>query len=427
MPPSFAIRSGLFQAALAFASTRRLVRRLRTRADVAKWRALGLQRLFERRLPRIPFYADLRPRRLGDLPIVDKAAVMSRFEQFNAAGISLDAARAALAHGQERVRGHVVGQSTGTSGNRGVFVISEAERFTWLGVLLAKALPDVLWRRHKVALALPAYNALYASAAASGRLDLRFFDLSRGVDAWRDELRRFAPDTMVAPPKVLRSLAEGGGLAPVHIFSSAEVLDPIDRAVVEAAFGAPVREIYMATEGLFGVGCPRGTLHLCEDVVAFEWERAGELSAPIVTDFTRTTQAMVRYRMNDLLQLSPAACGCGSPLQPVTAVVGRSDDVFELHGRDGRLAMVTPDIVRNAIVDADGRITDYRAVQVAADRVRLCLPTDLPSDAGRAAASALAAALTRAGAEGVLVDLEAGVEIPFDRKLRRVRREWRSD
>lgn len=426
MPSSVVTRSGLLHAAFAFASTRRLVRRLRTRADVAAWRAVRLRRLFERTLPRIPAYADLRPRRLEDLPVIDKAAVMSRFDEFNAAGISLEAARAALAQGQERVRGFVVGQSTGTSGNRGIFVISEAERFTWLGVLLAKALPDVLWRRHRVALALPAYNALYASAAAARRLQIRFFDLSLGVDAWRDELRRFAPDTLVAPPKVLRSLAEGGGLAPVNVFSGAEVLDPIDRAVVEAAFGAPVREIYMATEGLFGVGCRHGTLHLAEDVVAFEWEAAGELAAPIVTDFTRSTQAMVRYRMNDLLQLSHAACACGSPLRAVTAVVGRSDDVFELPGRNGGRTMVTPDVVRNAIVDADRRITDYRAVQVAADRVRLCLPSDLPPDAGRAAASALAAALTRAGVDGVVVDLEAGVDVPFDRKLRRVRREWRS-
>ena len=76
------------------------------------------------------------------------------------------------------------------------------------------------------------------------------------------------------------------------------MLDPIDREIIESNFGARVREIYMATEGLFGVGCPLGTLHLAEDAVAFEWEPSpgsAELVTPIITDFTRSTQIMARY------------------------------------------------------------------------------------------------------------------------------------
>ncbi len=57
------------------------------------------------------------------------------------------------------------------------------------------------------------------------------------------------------------------------------MLDPLDRAAIEAATGVTVREIYMATEGLFGVACPHGTLHLAEDVVKFEWLPAWEVAA----------------------------------------------------------------------------------------------------------------------------------------------------
>jgi putative adenylate-forming enzyme len=359
----------LLHTVKAFIVTRRLAGLLRTAADVQTWRDRQLERHLRQTLPQLPFYAGQVLRRLDDAAIVDKALLMARFEAFNSAGVTLAEARALLDAGEERVRGLIVGQSTGTSGNRGVFVISEAERFTWLGVLLAKALPDFPWRRHKVALALPGYGQLYASAAETGRLNIRFFDLARGVEAWRDELLGYAPDTIVAPPKVLRALAETGGLAPVRVFSGAEVLDQLDRAVIEAAFGVPVREIYMATEGLFGVGCRHGVLHLAEDVVAFEWERpagSSDLVAPIVTDFTRTTQAMTRYRMNDLLRLSDTPCACGSPLQAVSAVEGRCDDLFQL-GSGDRPVIVTPDVVRNAIVDADRRITDYRSVQTGAE------------------------------------------------------------
>ncbi len=412
----------------AFWRTKRLARRLRTRADVARWRERQLDSFLSRAITRVPFYAGLPATRLEDLPIVDKQIVLANFDKLNAHGVTYSAARAALDAKQERVDGLIVGQSTGTSGNRGVFVISEAERFTWLGVILAKTLPDFPFARHKVALALPGFNPLYASANETGRLTLRFFDLTQGVDAWREALSAFAPDTIVAPPKVLRALAETTSLPLQRVFSGAEVLDPLDRQIIEARFKTPVREIYMATEGLFGVGCRHGMLHLAEDVVAFEFEpAAGGLVSPLVTDFTRSTQIMARYRMNDLLRLSDEPCACGSPLQRVAQVEGRQDDVFLLRGAAETPVLVTPDVMRNAIVDADRRIRDFRIIQTDADTIQLCLSADLPTEAAQAAAAALKKAALNIGAQDVIVVLKSGIDTPYDRKLRRVRREWRPD
>ena len=419
----------LVHALAAFANTRRLARRLRSRDDVLRWRDARLRRFVRHVAPHAPYYAALGAERLDELPIVDKAAMMANFEAFNTRGVTYQHAREALDRGDDRVGGLVVGQSTGTSGNRGVFVISEAERFTWLGVILAKALPDFPFVRHKVALALPGYSQLYASAAETSRLAIRFFDLALGVHRWRGDLIAFAPDTIVAPPKVLRALAEAGGFAPRNVFSGAEVLDPLDREIITAAFGTPVCEIYMATEGLFGVGCAHGVLHLAEDVVAFEWAPAADgsdLVTPIVTDFTRSVQIMARYRMNDLLRLSPAPCACGSPLQAVVSIDGRQDDIFRLPPANGEtLVMVTPDVVRNAVVDADRRILDFRVVQVGASQVELSLDVELAAEAALAARGALRAALVKAGAASVEVSLKAGLAAPMDSKLRRVRRDWR--
>ncbi len=44
------------------------------------------------------------------------------------------------------VRGVTVGLSTGTSGARGVFMVSPAERQRWAGTMLAKLLEGVPWR-----------------------------------------------------------------------------------------------------------------------------------------------------------------------------------------------------------------------------------------------------------------------------------------
>ena len=421
------MKFSLLHAARAFWRTKRLARRLRTRDDVLRWRALRVEALLRDTTVRVPFYAQARGRALDDLPIVDKQVVMANFDKLNINGVSYQQVRAALDSGRERIGDLIVGQSTGTSGNRGLFVISEAERFTWLGVMLAKTLPDFPFKRHKVALALPGFSRLYASAAETGRLTLRFFDLAEGVDAWRELLAAFAPDTIVAPPKVLRILAETTDMRPRHIFSGAEVLDSLDRDVIESSFGARVREIYMATEGLFGVGCPLGHLHLAEDVVAFEFEPMGDLVTPLVTDFTRTSQVMVRYRMNDLLHLSDTPCACGSPLQRVAAIVGRSDDIFLLPGVAQRRVAITPDVVRNAVVDADRRILDFRVVQRDADLVELSLAANAPAEAMMAASVSLQRALAKAGAAEVRVVENLGVAAPFDRKLRRVRRDWSPD
>ena len=422
--------SGLYHAGRAFARTRWLAARLRTRQDVLRHRDRQLALMLRKTIAACAFYRDLNPQRLEDLPVVDKTVLLANFAAFNRGGITVDQVRAAIADGAESVGGLAFGQSTGTSGNRGYYVISNAERFTWLGTILAKALPDALWMRHRVALALPGLSSLYQSASSGSRVQLAFFDLALGVDAWADALSAFAPDTVVAPPKVLRVLAERGQLPARHIFSGAEVLDPIDRIVIEAATARRVREIYMATEGLFGVGCPHGTLHLAEDAVAFEWEApvAGSgLVTPIVTDFTRRVQVMARYRMNDLLALSDAPCACGSPLQAVRRIEGRQDDVFLLAAPDGRLRMVTPDVLRNAVIDADRAIPDFRIVQTGPSAMTVGLPEQLPhltDDAVRAALHMLAA---RQALAPLTVTITRGIAAPFDRKLRRVQRKWSPD
>lgn len=417
----------VMSAVSAFVRTRRLARRLATPDDVRRWQAARLAGWMKAAVPRVDAFAEEPVRRLEELPVMDKAILTADFAAYNRPRITADEIRSALDAGADRVRGHPIGQSTGTSGNRGYYVISEAERFVWLGTILAKALPDVLWRRHRVALALPGFSTLYRSAERGRRISLRFFDLALGVDDWADQLAAFAPDTIVAPPKVLRRLAESGRLTAHNLFSGAEVLDPLDRAVIEAATGARVREIYMATEGLFGVACPHGTLHLAEDAVRFEWQPSGDsgLVTPLITDFTRRTQIMARYRMNDLLVLSGERCACGSPLQAVARIEGRQDDVFELQDAGGQWRMITPDVLRNAVVDADRAITDFRIVQTAADRISVALDPILPPESDARVSASLAGLFDRAGVVRPEIAITRGLTVDFDRKLRRVRREWR--
>ncbi|MEC7760383.1 MAG: CoF synthetase [Pseudomonadota bacterium] len=400
------------EALTTYDTARRMARPGLSRTRFEAWQQRQLTRWLTRDLPRVAAYPHA-PKHLTDLPITDKATLMADFAAYNTRGISAGAVRDAIQR-DCRIGDLTVGHSTGTSGNRGYFVISEGERFRWLGAILAKAIPDRLIGGARVAVILPQSTRLYDAARRTGRIDLRFFDLVSGPEAWRADLAAFAPTVIVAPPRVLRHLADTGPrLAPTRVFAAAETLDPVDRPVIEAAFG-PLEQIYMATEGLLAVTCRHGTLHLCEDSVKFEFEPVGDgLVSPLITAFRRQVQIMARYRMNDLLRLAPSPCPCGSPLQAVDEVVGRMDDVFRFGA-----TILTPDVIRNAVLDAGPGIDDFRVIQTGETRIDLILP---PKAADAQSAQAALATLAATRAPGVTVHLiRAPLPLDTSRKLRRV-------
>ena len=259
------------QAPLSFITTRRLSRPKLRRVDFLKHQERALNRWLKHSVPNVAAFTDA-PSRLAGLPVMDKAQLMANFARYNTAGVTAEQVRTTLDSG-DRIGGLTVGASTGTSGNQGFFVISDAERFRWLGSILAKTMADLLWRKQRVAILLPRGTRLYDSANQIQRLQLRFFDVKQGPEALRAELEAFTPTVIVAPPKVLRVMAENAfKLRPLRVFSAAETLDPLDRPIIEAAFGVPLGQIYMATEGLLGVTCRHGRMHLAEDSVHFEFE-----------------------------------------------------------------------------------------------------------------------------------------------------------
>ena len=414
---------GLGAALVSYARVRSFATRFRTPEAVAAWQDKQLTRWLKEDVPQVAAFAGP-VQRLDDLPIMDKADLMADFARYNVPKISNAQGWDAFA-GNKQIGGFVVGASTGTSGNRGLFVISQAERFAWLGAILAKTIPDFWRHKDRVAILLPLDTPLYDSANKTRRLSLQFIDINAPFDQVCTTIQAFDPTVIVAPPRILRAIARAAlPLTPRRIFTAAETCDALDRDIITKAFDQSLGEIYMATEGLFATTCAHGRLHLAQDCMHFELEPAGNgLVTPIISDFSRKTQIMARYRMNDLLQLDPDACPCGSPLQAVTQVVGRQDDVFHLTGDQGQPVMLTPDILRNAVVDADRRIIDFRLVQTGATQIALHLSPTLDATAQGAARAALTTLLSGHGCSEIVIESHA--LIPHDTgKLRRVRRDW---
>jgi putative adenylate-forming enzyme len=384
-----ALALGAYGATLARAG------RLRDRAALEAWQ--------ERRL-----LLWLRDRagvgRLSDLPRMDRTRLLAEFAACNRLGVTAEAATA-IAEGRAPCpAGHHVGLSTGTtSGRRMPYVISEAERFVWLGTILAKSLGAEALRRPRVAVALPQGSPLYDAAMQGRALPLCFVSLGEGFAAALARLTAFGPEVLVAPPRLLHWLAlQRAPLTPRRIFAAAEMLDPPDRAAIAAGFpAARLGEIYMATEGLFAVSCRHGRLHLAEDCLHFDLEPAGDGTAEVViTDFTRQVQVMARYRTGDLVRVVP--CACGSPLRAVV-VAGRASDRIGGHATDS---------VRDKIL-AQG-VTDFRLVQQGEADPVLTLPPGEDTAGPRAALTAL---LQRS----VRVEIRP-LALPEGAKLRRVMR-----
>ncbi|WP_161962414.1 F390 synthetase-related protein [Nocardioides speluncae] len=339
-------------------------------------RARALARFLRRDLPRASFYAPYVGRPLAELPVVDKATVLADFAGFNRYGVTLEQAMD-VAREAERTRdftptvhGVTVGLSSGTSGRPGVFLVSDRERRRWAGALMAQLLAPaslrIVARRAplKVALFLRANSNLYETLGSS-RVEFRYCDLTRPLEEHVAAVSDV--DVLVGPPSVLRQLTTLVALRPTQVIAAAETLEPDDAAAIEAAYGVPVEQIYQATEGLLGVSCPERRVHLNEGYVHIEpqWlDNQGlddERFVPIVTDFTRTTQLVVRYRLDDVLLAADGPCPCGRPGRSVRAVLGRCDDVLDLRGTDVQTVSVFPDVLRHAMAFA--RPNDYRVEQ----------------------------------------------------------------
>jgi len=83
----------------------------------------------------------------------------------------------------------------------------------------------------------------------------------------------------------------------------------------------------------------------------------------VITDLWRRSQPVIRYRLNDVLEVSHDPCPCGRVSLPLERIAGRSDDVLWLEGAAGRIP-VFPDVLARAILSALPKLEDYRVEEV---------------------------------------------------------------
>jgi putative adenylate-forming enzyme len=408
--------------------------KFKSRQELEHWQERQIQKHLKRILLKSPFYQ----KRLEEhghwskFPAINKSIFMENFDHINTAGIAkADAMRLALQAEASRdfspmINGIAVGLSTGTSGNRGIFLASIDERAAWVAYVVRNILGFQLKRR-KVAFFLRANSKLYSSTQ-SRLLDFNFFDLLTPIEENLKRLQDYQPNIIVAQPSMLLEIAaaqEELKLAPQKIISVAEVLEPTDQAYLEKIFQQKIHQVYQCTEGLLARTCKHGVLHFNEDLVKIEKKYIDEERKryhPIITDFRRSTQPLIRYELNDIIIDKEEPCACGSIFQAIEKIEGRSDDCFLLQNKNGEEIKIFPDFVRRAIVRADEQLLHYIVEQQSPTHFQIYLESSDFEQSKRAIKNSLDELWAHYGIPTPSYNFEEGLPPIGADKLRRLRR-----
>ena len=175
---------------------------------------------------------------LEEYPIADKEFMMEHFDQLNTVRIGRKEAEAFAVQAERdrnfspKLQGVTVGLSSGTSGKRGIFLVSDKEKNRWAGYILAKFLDRGILQYYSIAFFMRADSNLY-QAVSSKKIRFHFFDIYRSIEEHREHLEEICPQVLVGQPSLLLQLAgelEQGKLniRPRTVISIAEVLDKED-------------------------------------------------------------------------------------------------------------------------------------------------------------------------------------------------------
>ncbi len=329
-----------------------------------------------------PYYKDIDE--FKKIEIINKSIMMDSFNCINTVNADKEECLKIAINSEHsrdfttKYMSYTVGLSSGTSGNRGLFILSDKEVLQWAGAVLAKVLPRKKIFGHKIAFFLRADNNLYESIN-SIFVKFKFFDMINDMNENVKKLRDFNPTILIAPSSIIKEIAKiieknnYVEINPIKIISVAEVLNESDERYIKKVFKKDViHQVYQCTEGFLGYTCEYGNIHINEDIVKIEKEEIDEERfIPIVTDYYRRTQPIIRYRLNDVLISSDEPCKCGSCLMRIKKIEGREDDIFIFENvNENEDVKVHGDFISRCLVYVED-INNYKVFQNSKNQVTI--------------------------------------------------------
>jgi len=223
---------------------------------------------------------------------------------------------------------------------------------------------------------------LEAIGARRNSISVRTLDPGR-LDALATRIARHKPALIEADAEILTALSEhlvassGAFAQPRAVVSTGQQLSAEHRALVEAAFGCKVYDLYASSE-FGGIACESGTPdeHLvfaesCIVEILVDGRPAlpGEIGEVVVTDLNNQVMPLIRYRIGDMAEAiddtRPSRCGRGLPR--IGRIFGRQHRF--VRGVDG--AVVPSGFFDHLFKEYFFAVRKYRVMQEVPGAIRL--------------------------------------------------------
>ncbi len=162
--------------------------------------------------------------------------------------------------------------------------------------------------------------------------------------AWTEQLRKFKARFMHAYASsayLFAKFLQENAIQDIRfdaVFTTAEMLQPKFRTLIEQVFGCKVFDFYGAADGgAFAFECEAHLgLHCVSESCFIEIvNETGDAAAPgeigevVTTDLNNHAMPFIRYRLGDKGMFAEAPCSCGRGLPVLQKVIGRTPDFIE--------------------------------------------------------------------------------------------------
>ncbi len=331
-------------------------------------------------------YEELGLENFSSFPTLNKKIMMENLTKYNTVGLTKKEILGFCLYIEKsrdftkRWKDLNIGMSSGTSGNKGVEIVTKREESYMKAALFSRFdFP----KGEKINLAFILRVSAPAFSLNKWGHKLSYISQLNTIEEITKQLENINPNVLSAPPSMLKLIAkeiEGKRLLinPKRIISYAEILYPDVKKFLKNIFNCPIHEIYKCTEGPIAITCKHGNLHINEDLVYIETLNIdGTLTSVgkpcqklVITDLHKRAQPIIRYELNDIITISPNKCSCGSNFRVIEKIQGRSDDIFYVKNeKTNRWQFIIPDYISRAIISSSEIIDEYQVIQKSPEEI----------------------------------------------------------
>ena len=314
------------------------------------------------------------------IPTINKSMMMENFSTLNTCGLIKEDVEqyAILKEKNKDYLGYykdqyVIGLSSGTSGNRGIYITPKSMTKRLPGVFLARSGLSLKDLPMRILFCLRVFSQGFNDINAP-LIKLSYMPTMTPPEEIIRQINQKNINILMAPPSLIRFLLPLKNEIKVKlkkIITYAEVLTKTDKMQFEQAFQTNVIEIYQASEGQIASACEKGNLHINEDLVYIElYDQEDQLITKphvvghkmVLTNLINNAQPLIRYEMNDMIVLDDP-CSCGSHFRTIEKILGRNDDLIYFYNSKGEQKVVFPDLFSRWIITESEKVREFQVVQ----------------------------------------------------------------